>query len=398
MIRPGVHVAPKAGGTVALALVALALGALACNSSFESTLNPSGVSCEVSASMPTQSLAAGGGRGSFNVVALPECAWKIAAGSSWITGLTPASGQGQQQVTFAVAANPTQQVRQGEIVINNLRFTVSQEAAPAPPPPPPPTCTYTLATTSTTVAAAGGSLTVGLTTGATCPWTVQSQASWISVTSPSTGLGPVVVALTIAPNSGTARTGTVQVANQTFTVNQAAASSPPPPTCTYTLATASASVTASGGSLTVGLTTGATCTWTVQSLASWITVTSLSTGSGPTVVALTVAPNSGNARTGTVQVANQTFTVNQAAPCSYSVKPERFNVKNTGDTGLRIDVATTAGCAWTAVSNATWITITAGASGTGSGVTMFNVAANPTSGDRSSTITIAGQTVRVDQD
>jgi hypothetical protein len=59
-------------------------------------------------------------------------------------------------------------------------------------------------------------------------------------------------------------------------------------------------------------------------------------------------------------------------------------------------VTTTAGCAWTATSNASWITITNGASGTGTGTVMFTVAVN-LGGSRTGTLTVAGQTATVQQ-
>jgi YD repeat-containing protein len=56
-----------------------------------------------------------------------------------------------------------------------------------------------------------------------------------------------------------------------------------------------------------------------------------------------------------------------------------------------------AGCAWTAVSNAGWITVTSGASGTGNGTVGYSVAANGGSDQRQGTVTIAGQTFTVTQ-
>jgi len=68
---------------------------------------------------------------------------------------------------------------------------------------------------------------------------------------------------------------------------------------------------------------------------------------------------------------------------------------STGGTGS-IPVTAGASCAWTAVSNATWITITSGASGNGSGTVVYSAA--PDNGvQRSGTITIAGQTFTVAQ-
>jgi len=56
----------------------------------------------------------------------------------------------------------------------------------------------------------------------------------------------------------------------------------------------------------------------------------------------------------------------------------------------------TSPCSWTATSNAAWITITGGSSGTGNGTVTYNVAAN-TGAVRTGTITIAGQTFTVIQ-
>jgi hypothetical protein len=61
-----------------------------------------------------------------------------------------------------------------------------------------------------------------------------------------------------------------------------------------------------------------------------------------------------------------------------------------------VAVTTQATCAWTAVSNATWITVTSGAAGTGNGTVGFSAAAN-TGAARTGTLTIAGQTFTVTQ-
>jgi len=62
-----------------------------------------------------------------------------------------------------------------------------------------------------------------------------------------------------------------------------------------------------------------------------------------------------------------------------------------------LHVTTDASCGWTAVSNAGWIVITNGSSGTGSGTVSYTVAANA-GGGRTGTMTIAGQTFTVNQD
>jgi outer membrane biosynthesis protein TonB len=85
----------------------------------------------------TSSVVARGGPGSINITTQPECEWSATTGASWITDLTPASGQGSSQLSFRAAANPTPSARTAEIVVNEGRIQVVQEAAPPTPKPTP---------------------------------------------------------------------------------------------------------------------------------------------------------------------------------------------------------------------------------------------------------------------
>ena len=80
--------------------------------------------------------------------------------------------------------------------------------------------------------------------------------------------------------------------------------------------------------------------------------------------------------------------------CTFSVSPTSESVVSAGGSD---SVAVTAGtgCMWTAVSNAAFLNITGGASGTGDGTVSYTAAANTTTSRRSGTMTIAGQTVTV---
>ena len=55
------------------------------------------------------------------------------------------------------------------------------------------------------------------------------------------------------------------------------------------------------------------------------------------------------------------------------------------------------GCAWTAASSASWITVTSGASGSGNGSVGYSIAANTTISSRAGIVTIAGQAFTVTQ-
>ena len=58
--------------------------------------------------------------------------------------------------------------------------------------------------------------------------------------------------------------------------------------------------------------------------------------------------------------------------CAYTVSPTSGSFSSSGGTGT-VSVASSAGCSWNAVSNSSWITITSGSSGTGSGTVYYSV-------------------------
>ena len=68
---------------------------------------------------------------------------------------------------------------------------------------------------------------------------------------------------------------------------------------------------------------------------------------------------------------------------------------SSGSGSVQVNAA--AGSAWVAISNDAWITITSGASGSGSGAVTFSVAANG-GGARSGTINIGGETFTINQE
>jgi hypothetical protein len=83
-------------------------------------------------------------------------------------------------------------------------------------------------------------------------------------------------------------------------------------------------------------------------------------------------------------------------PGSLSVSPASLTVPTTAST-QQIGVTSTASCAWSASSPVTWIKITSGAKGTGSGVVTITVSARTTTTARSATLTIAGRSVVITQ-
>src|SRR3989344_4016856 len=253
------------------------------------------------------------------------------------------------------------------------------ELCPTSPTAPttPAACTYTVSPTSQNFAHTGGSGNVAVGANRNdCTWTATSNASWVTVTGGSSGSGNGSVSYTVAANTGPARTGVMMVAGQAVTITQDAA---PPAACTYTVSPTSQNFAHTGGSGNVAV--GANrndCTWTATSNASWVTVTGGSSGSGNGSVSYTVAANTGPARTGVMMVAGQAVTITQdAAPpaaCTYTVSPTSQNFAHTGGSGNVAVGANRNDCTWTATSNASWVTVTGGSSGSGNGSVSYTVA------------------------
>ena len=168
---------------------------------------------------------------------------------------------------------------------------------------------------------------------------------------------------------------------------------PSPVKCLVSLATSNPAVNAEGGAGSVAVTTERECSWSVSSEASSITIASPASGQGEGTIEYRVSANPGTvARTGAIAVNNQRAEIAQAAgACRFTIAPVSESV---ADTGATASVTVTAGgnCAWTAVSEVSWVTITGGSDGTGDGTVNFTVAANSTAIPRSGTLTVAGQT------
>ena len=272
-------------------------------------------------------------------------------------------------------------------------FNGNPKWALLPRPPGPNPCSVTLGSNSITINnnETTGSFTV-TNSSPDCPWSAFTNNSWVKITSTSAGLGNGTINYLIIQNFGIPRTGAITVNGKDFVINQGL-------NCTYTISLPATSIPAtfSTGSVTVTA-SDAACAWTAVSNASWITVTSGATGSGIGAVGFSVAANATTtARTGTITIAGNTFTVNQAATCGYSLSATSASVGAAASTGTVGVIPSAQNCGWAAVSNASWITISSGASGTGNGTVGFSVGANTTATARTGTLTVAGNTFTVNQ-
>ena len=317
-----------------------------------------------------------GGSGTVTVTTDAACAWTAASTVSWLT-LSPAAGTGPGTTAFTVAP-ASGASRAGTAVIGGQTFSVTQGQG----------CTFSVDPVAHTVPAAGGSVTVQITAPAGCAWTVSSGASWVTVSGAATGTGTGTVQLAVAPTTGTARSGNVTVAGATVTINQSSG-------CAIAIAPNSAQLPAEGGSGKVAVTGAPGCAWTAASSVPWVQITAGAAGNGSGDVLFTVAVSSEAARTGTLNIGGQTFTIIQSAACAYVIDPEQHTFDGAGGT-VSVAVRTPSGCRWSTSSNAPWISLRSMGGESGDGVVQVTAVENPGAA-RAGTATIAGRTFTVQQ-
>ena len=298
-------------------------------------------------------------------------------------------------------------------------FGCSKDETPASPTTP--TCTVAAgAISASTFGAGGGTGTVPITAGTGCTWTATSSATFVTISSGASGTGSGTVSFTVAANTGAARTATLAVAGTSFTISQSAAGAVVT-TGSFSAPTATSPI--GGQQITVArpplTVSNATPTGTVGAVTYRFEISDQPTFPNDAVRTFSVdgvaqTPNTttgvvprdlgpdvlwywhARATDGTaVGAYSATETFRTPTTCAFSVSPATASVSGSGGT-LTFTVSTAGTCAWTAVSNSAFVTVSAGASGTGNGTVTATVAAN-TGAARTGTLTIAGQTATINQ-
>jgi hypothetical protein len=269
------------------------------------------------------------------------------------------------------------------LTIAGQAFTVTQTGS----------CAASINPASQSIGSNGGAGTsITVTVAAGCTWAATTSDAWITIAPPTAGNGNGTVNFSVASTTGPARTGTMTIAGQTFTVNQTGS-------CALSVSPAAQSIGAGGGAgAPITVTTNASCAWSATTPDSWISIAAPAAGTGPGTVNFTAAATTGPARTGSIVVAGQTHTVNQASGCTYVLTPTSRNFNKNAVTSSSITVTAPAACGWTAVSNDSWITVVTGATGAGNGTVTFSLAKNDGPDPRVGTLTIGGKTFTVNQD
>lgn len=255
-----------------------------------------------------------------------------------------------------------------------------------------PVCQYSISPTSAFFPQSGGNGNLTITVQGGCDWQALGIPSWITGF-PNAGTGTQTVSFTVAPNGGAARRANISINGQSFKVVQG-------DSCSFTIAPSSTSLPFQGGSGTLTITASTpSCEWSVLDLPDWITGIPTD-GVGTQTLTFSVAANAGLARSATLNISGQLFTVSQAAnPCPFTVTP--LELFTTGKaTSKTITVTTNSGCTWRASSSVTWIGVVGTNPRSGSGTVTFVIAANPdvTPGStRVGVVVVAGQAVIITQ-
>ena len=355
-----------------------------------------------------QPVGVSGGSFSARVTVSPDCQWALTSDATWVAFEAGGTGSvthvDSRSLTYRVASNAAV-ARQARLTLfagqQSSVLTVTQDGSVAAAG-----CAYELRPSVARSFAAATPLPAEVIVLAPygCLWAFEGNGSWITVVPDDdstsaccNGNGTVWVLVAVNTSAGP-RTGSATIGGQTFGVTQdgqAAAA------CTYAIDPATQPAGALGGPGSVSINTAAGCSWWAdieQGGQPWITFPSGQRGAGPATIPYTIQPNQSlSSRTANIVVrgdsgnARLVQTVTQAgATCVYTVSPSS---SNWGAGGGRAGIAVSAepgSCSWRATTDAAWITVDAGASGTGGGLVEVRVAPNTTGASRSGEVLISG--------
>lgn len=261
--------------------------------------------------------------------------------------------------------------------------------------------------------AAGGMEQFDVTTLDGCQWDIRTNDPWITIDSPASNTSSGTVNFTVAPFDPPpgvfTRSGTI-----TVTLNDPLVSASidlivdQDGNCEFTVDPASINIAVDGGSGSFHVTTSdESCDWDVTSPVDWVVITSPTEpvmGDGDAT--FIIEPNAGPVnvenpvRSVTLNSEEFSFSINQAG-CEFNLDRASSTVSADGSEDVEVNVLAPDGnpgvCAWSAVSNASWILIKDGPSGSGGGTVVLDVLDNPSVVARTGTVSIADEIFTIEQ-
>lgn len=326
----------------------------------------------VSITPTTRNFGVSGG-GNAILVSGSSATWTAAVSDPWIT-LNATSGNVGYPVAYTVSANTNVEQRIGYVYVSGWTHTITQDGVGG-----------TISPGNKNFESAGGKGTISVSAASKMVWQARPNVDWLSIT-PTSGTGAGNVTYQVAPyNEVATRQGTLTVAGNTFTVFQYG----------RRMKLDSYSVTNNYETHVIPITVNALAItqWSVTPNNSWLSVVDAGNGQGGDLVSIAIAENpSYKARTGTVTIGTETFTVTQqgrpTAALSFAVSPANSTASVEGANGI-ITVTATPDLPWAATSGANWLTVYAAtANGAGNGNVVYSASPNPTLSQRTGTITI----------
>jgi hypothetical protein len=252
---------------------------------------------------------------------------------------------------------------------------------------------------SATGASHGSGSSTGLVsiTASACAWSVRNTNSWISIVSPANGTANGTVVYVVEANSSAyGRAGNIRISGENFLITQLGTAAG----CTVSILPGTRTHGYGAATNTVTVMAEASCAWSVSNSNSWITVLSGITGNGAGTVVYWVSANpSSNSRSGNLDIAGQRFAITQSGnpvTCAFALSSTSAMHGASSTTGL-VSVTASAGCNWISTESNTWVTITAGLTGTGNGLVRYVLTINTSNLPRTAVISIAGQPFAIHQ-
>ncbi len=296
------------------------------------------------------------------VTAFGSTQWRVTSSAAWVAVVAPTAelSCGSGKVRLTLGENPSYLKRSAFVTIGTERYDVEQAGRPTE------ALTFSISPEQKTAPAQGmDSDRVSIVATPDLPWTVESAADWLVVSSSAQeGAGNGQLVYAVAPNPWMSpRTGTIVItpdpasgkAACTLTVTQAAA--------TASTSSDAQNFTGEGGAYEVEVTVGSVVNWTIAgapgagALPDWVRVDGPLNRLGPGKVKIIVAENHEiESRSTVITIAGQEFTITQNGRTIEVEYAHRAFACDGGDAMVTVrpngEVVN-----WTAVSSALWITI-----------------------------------------
>lgn len=361
------------------------------NQGFDVTSNPSGVSWIASTNVTWLGVLPSSGTTPTTAIASVNTSG-LAVGT--YTGQVTISASGTS-VNLPVTLNITSAQQALSVSNSTLQFTTQQGTNPASKP-----------------------LMINSVSGSPLSWNAVDNASWLAIT-PSSGQTPSNTSVSVNVNGlalGTYQGVIAISAPNASTINVNVTLTITAPQSSLVLNPSSLSFTAtqgtnpSGRQLSISSSNSTALSWSVAYSGNNPTILSMNQTVGTTPSTPTVFITSSNLPVGNYSAkivissqgainspveVNVSLSVTTSTSCTYSLSPSSQGFQSLGGTAT-FNVLTSSGCSWTAVSNASWITIDSG-SGTGNNSVIYTVATNSASSSRSGNITVGGQVFNITQ-